>query len=80
MEGRASERVRGQVAIRMQRGAVGKRVEGRWRTGPPKWLAYMGWERGRAEAVGVLAVESFEVGVTKRAVVDLARGGKSADG
>jgi hypothetical protein len=55
-------------------------LEGRWRTGPPKGLAHLGWERGRAEAVGVLAVESFEIGVTKRALVARAQNGKSADG
>ncbi len=55
-------------------------LEGRWRTGPPKGLAQLGWERGRAQAVDVLAVESFEVGVAKRAKVDRAQNGKSADG
>ena len=55
-------------------------LEGRWRTGLPKGLAHLGWERGRAEAVGVFAVESFEIGVTKRAMVDRAQNGKSADG
>ena len=55
-------------------------LEGRWRTGPPKGLAHLGRERGRAEAVGVLAVESFEICVTKRAKVDRAKNGKSADG
>jgi hypothetical protein len=55
-------------------------VEGRWRTGPPKGLAHSGWERGRSEAVGVFAVESFEIGVTKRAMVAGAQNGKSADG
>ena len=56
------------------------KLEGRWRTGPPNGLAHSGWERGRAEAVGVLAVESFEVGVTERAKVDRAQNGKSAIG
>jgi hypothetical protein len=55
-------------------------LEGRWRTGLPKGLAHLGWEIGRAEAVGVLAVESVEVGVTKRAKVDRAQNGKSAVG
>jgi hypothetical protein len=54
-------------------------LEGRRRTGLPKWLAHLGWERGRAEAVGVFAVESFEVGVTRRAMVDQAQNGRSAD-
>jgi len=54
--------------------------EGRWRPGPPNGLARLGWERGRAEAVGVFAVESFEIGVTERAMVPRAQNGKSTDG
>ena len=56
------------------------KLEGRRRTGPSKGLAHLGWERGRAEAVGVLAVDSFEVRVTKLAKVDRAQNGKSAVG
>jgi hypothetical protein len=56
------------------------RLEGRWRTGLPKGLAHLGWERGRAEALSIFAVESFEVGVTERATVDRAQNGKSALG
>lgn len=58
----------------------GVKLEGRWGTGHPKGLAHLGWERGRADAVGVGAVESFEVGVTERAMVDRAQNGKSAAG
>ena len=57
-----------------------KMLEGRWRTGLPKGLARLGWEGGRAEAVGVFAVESFEIGVTERAMVPRAQNGKSTDG
>ena len=55
-------------------------LEGRWRTGLPKGLAHLRWERGRAEAVGVFAVEAFEVDVTKRAMASRDQNGKSADG
>ena len=55
-------------------------AEGRWRTGPPKGLAHTGWERGRTKAVGVIAVETFEIGVTERALVDRAQNGKNALG
>jgi len=55
-------------------------LEGRRRTGLPKGLPHLGWESGRAEAVGILSVESFEVGVTKGAMDGQAQNGKSADG